>query len=133
MAQKISSLQFLNLYFWGFFDFVWKTLNCHIIETIRDFDLIPTLKLGLSTISAIIWQSCCGGLHVAKLMGLYAAKSWLAALDSFKSNLWVLMVKKVVINQKTRVFHWSLATKLSENAGSPNLSLAPLRNSRIVS
>ena len=45
----------------------------------------------------------------------------LKALHSFKRNLWVLIVKK-----ETKVCHWSLATKLFKNAGSQNLSLAPL-------
>ena len=53
-------------------------------------------------------------------------RDW-AALESFKSNLWVLIVKKVVLSkQKRQVFHWSMTTKLSKNAESPNLSLAPL-------
>ena len=51
-----------------------------------------------------------------------------AALKSFKSNLWVLIMKKVVLsNQKHVVFDWSLATKLSKNGGSPNLSMTPLK------
>ena len=50
-----------------------------------------------------------------------------AALENFKSNLGVLIVKKVVLSdQKTQVFHRSLATEVSKNVGSPNLSLAPL-------
>ena len=50
-----------------------------------------------------------------------------AALESFKRNHLVLIVKKVVENQKIQVIHWSLATKLSKNAGTPNLSLFPLK------
>ena len=50
-----------------------------------------------------------------------------AALESFKSNLWVLIVKKVVLsNQKTQMLHWSLATKLLKKAGSPTKECIPL-------
>ena len=50
-----------------------------------------------------------------------------AALESFKCNFWVLIVNKVVLsNQKTQVHDRSVATKLSKNTGSPNLSLSPL-------
>ena len=42
IAQKISSLHFMNLYFWKFL--VGKTLNCYIIETVRAFYLILTLR-----------------------------------------------------------------------------------------
>ena len=56
-----------------------------------------------------------------------------AAIENFKSNLRVLIVKKVVLsNQKTPVFYWSLTTKLSKNAGSPNLSLAPFKRQIII-
>ena len=35
----------------------------------------------------------------------------LVALESFKSNFWVLIVKKVILlNQKTQVVHRSVAT-----------------------
>ena len=54
-------------------------------------------------------------------------RDW-AALESFKSNLWVLIVKKVVLsNQNNTGVSFVLATKLFKNAGLPNLSLAPLR------
>ena len=55
-----------------------------------------------------------------------------AALETFNSNLLVLLVKKVVLwNQKSQVFHWSVDTKLSKNAGSQSLSLAPLKVGKI--
>ena len=49
-------------------------------------------------------------------------RDW-AAVESFKNNHWVLIVKKVVLSkQKTQVFHGSVA----KNAGSPNLSMTSL-------
>ena len=42
-AQNIGSLYFLNhCLFWAFF--LSLTLNCHIFETLGDFDQIPTLR-----------------------------------------------------------------------------------------
>ena len=41
--------------------FVWETLNCYIIETVGDFDLIP-------------------------MMGLHTAKLWLASLRKFQKQ-----------------------------------------------
>jgi hypothetical protein len=37
-------------------------------------------------VSAIIWQSCCGGLNAAKSMGLHAAKSWLSSHRKFQKQ-----------------------------------------------
>ena len=125
LDQNISSLQFLKQYFWVFF--LSLTLNCHISKTVRDFDLIPTLRARPK------YQLSSGSLFVEDYTQQnrwdYTQQNhdW-AALQSFKCNLWVLIVKKVVwSNQKTHVFHWSVTTKLSKIARSPNLSLAPLR------
>ena len=46
-----------------------KTLNCHIIETVRAFDLMTALKTRPK------YQLSFGRLHAAKVMGLHAAKS----------------------------------------------------------
>ena len=126
MAQNISSIHFLNLYIWAFL--VWKTFNCHIIETVRDSDLIPKLRAGpkheLSSGSLVVED------YTQHNRGDYMQQNcgW-AALESFKSSLCVLIAKKVVLsNQKNTGFYWSLATKLSKNAGSPNLLLAPFKN-----
>ena len=110
---------------------VWKTLNCYIIATVRAFYLNPTLRTRPK------YQLSSGSLVLED----YTQQNWwdytqqnrdCVALESFKSNLWVLIVKKVVLsNKKRQVFHQSMATQLSKNAGSPNLSLAPLRTKNI--
>ena len=61
-------------------------------------------------------------------MGLHAAKSWLGSLRKFqKQPLGPKCDESCFITPKTQVFHWSLATKLYKNIGSPNLSVAPLK------
>ena len=50
---------------------IWQNLFCHFCHYCHYW-------------SPIIWQSCCGGLHRAKSMGLYAAKSWLGSLRKFQ-------------------------------------------------
>ena len=131
LGQKISSLHFLNQYYWAFLCV--KTLNCHNSETVRAFDLFPTLRAGPQ------YQLSSGSLVVEDYTQqnrwdyTQQNRDW-TALESFKCNLWVLIVKKVVLsNQKTQVFHRSVATKLSKNTGSQNLSLAPLRCSKSIS
>ena len=124
LTKKISSFHFLNPCSQAYF--LAKTLNCNNSKTDRAFDLIPTLRAGPK------YQLSSGSL----VMKDYTQQNrwdqtqqnhdW-PALESFKSNLWVLIVKKVVLsNQKTQVFHRSVAAELSKSAGSPNLSLAPL-------
>ena len=88
-----------------------QTLNCHIFETVKDFDLIYLIIL--------LWRTT-----RSKIDGTTQSKLVIGALESFKRNLWVLIVKKVVLsNQNSQVFHRSAATELSKIAGSPNLSL----------
>ena len=124
MAQKICSLHFLNPDFSAFKK--QKTLNCHNYKTVRAVELIPTLRARPQ------YQVSYGSLVVEDYTQQnrwdYTQQNcdW-AAIESFKSNLWVLIVKKVVLSkQKTQVFHRSVATNLSKNAGSLNRSLASL-------
>ena len=123
LDQYNSSLHYLNPYF-RFFLF---TLNCHNSITVRAFCLIPTLRARpeyqLSYASLVVED------YPQQNRWDYPQQNqdW-AALESFKSSLQVLKVKKVVLsNKKTQAFHQSVTTELSKNAGSPNLSLASLR------
>ena len=95
-------------------------------KTVRDFYLIPTLrarpKYQLSTGSLVVED------YTQQNQWDYTLQNcdW-AALESFKSKLWVLIVKKVVLsNPKAQVFQRSVAAELSKITGSPNHSLAPL-------
>ena len=83
-------------------------MNCHIIEIVRAFDLIPTLrtrpKYQLSSGSLVVED------YTQQNQWDYTQQNrdW-AALESFKSNLWVLNVMKVALShQKHRCFigHW---------------------------
>ena len=110
--------------------FLSQTFNCHISKTVTDFDLIPTLRARpnyqLSSCSLVVED------YTQQNRWDYTqlTRDW-AALESSKSNLWDLIVKKVVLsNQKTQVLCRSVATKLYKHARSPNLSLAPLREGR---
>ena len=102
LDQNIRSLHFLKQYFWVCF--ISLTLNCHISKTVRDFDLIPTLRARPK------YQLSSGSLSVEDYTQQnqwdYTQQNhdW-AALQSFKCNLWVLIVKKVVwSNQKHMCF-----------------------------
>ena len=118
---RFSNIIYFHLRFTSwihiFKHFCWQTLNCHFTKTVRAFDLIPTLrarpKYQLSSGSLVVED------YTQQNRWDYTQQNrdW-AALESFKSNLWVLIVKKVVLsNQKTQVFHRSVATELSKNAG----------------
>ena len=85
---------------------LWK-LNCHIGETVRDFDLTPTLrarpKYQLSSGSLVVED------YTQQNRWDYTQKNHdCAALESFKSSLWVLIVKKVVLsNPRKKVSSFS--------------------------
>ena len=52
----------------------------------------------------------------------------MGSLQKFQKQLVGLNMKTIVLlNQLIQVFHWSLTTKLSKNAQSPNLLLAPFK------
>ena len=76
-------------------------MNCHTIETVRAFDLILMLrnrpKYQLSSGSLVVED------YTQQNRWDYIQQNpdW-AALESFKSNLWVLIVKKVVLSNKKK-------------------------------
>ena len=74
------------------------------METVRDFDLIQTLRT----------------------MPKYQLSSGSLVVEDYTQQNRNLATLIVLSNQETQVYHWSLATKLSKNAWSPNLSPAPL-------
>ena len=90
-----------------------KTLKCHNSKTVRAFDLTPMLRAGPR------YQLSSGSLVVKDYTQqnrwdqTQQNRDW-AALESFKSNHWVLIAEKVVLSHKeTQVFYRSVATELS--------------------
>ena len=88
------------------------------METIRAFDLNPTLRTGheyqLSSGSLVVED------YTQQNQWNYTQQNRDSeALQSFKRHLWVMIVKKFVLSKqnKTQVFHLSLATKLSKMLG----------------